>query len=160
MCLKNPQFLQFWEKPFRDPSVNPPFLRLFSCFREKCVLTASCSGMSRVDHTLTPPVPFIAHFSSEVCEEWHTISNLGNLCAKNFSFSFGGLRRSGTRFPIWAICVPKFFHFSGGIEEEWHTISNLGDLCAKNFSFFPSKISGGRAGLAHKTRKSRFVCQS
>ena len=134
--------------------------RLFPCFREKCVLTASCSGLSRVDHTLTPPVPFIAHFSSEVCEDWHTISNLGNLCAKNFSFSFGGLRRSGTRFPIWAICVPKFFHFSGGIEEEWHTISDLGDLCAKNFSFFPSKIPGGRADLAHKTRKNRFVCQN
>ena len=137
-----------------------PHERLFSCFREKCVLTASCSGLSRVDHTLTPPVPFIAHFSSEVCEEWHTISNLGNLCAKNFSFSFGGLRRCGTRSSIWAICVPRFFHFLGGIEEEWHTISNLGDLCAKNFSFFPSKIPGGRAGLAHKTRKSRFVCQS
>ena len=49
----------------------------------------TCSELPRVDNTLTPPVSSIAHFSSEVCEKWHTISNLGNLCAKNFSFYFG-----------------------------------------------------------------------
>ena len=81
------------------------------------------------------------------------------VCQKFFVFLWG-YGRSGTRSSIWAICVPKFFHFFVGIGEEWHTISDLGDLCAKNFSFFPSKIPGGRAGLAHKTRKSRFVCQS
>ena len=84
--------------------------RLFSCFREKCVLNASWSGLSRVDHTLTPPVPFIAHFSSEVCEEWHTISNLGNLCAKNFSFF-----------------LLKFLE----AEPAWHTKPEKADLCAK-----------------------------
>jgi len=86
--------------------------RLFSCFREKCVLTASCSGLSRVDHTLTPPVPFIAHFSSEVCEEWHTISNLGNLCANNFSFFLEDRGGVAHDFEFWRFVCQKFLIFS------------------------------------------------
>ena len=72
-------------------------------------------------------VPKNSHFFVGIGEEWHTISNLGN-------------------------CVPKNSHFILGIDEDWHTIPDLGNLCAMNFSFFSSKISGGRAGLAHKTR--------
>ena len=68
-------------------------------------------------------------------EVWHTISNLGDLCAKNFSFSFGGLRRCGTRFRIWAICVPKISHFFllkfPEAEPAWHTKPEKTDLCAK-----------------------------
>ena len=87
--------------------------RLFSCFREKCVLTASCSGLSRVDHTLTPPVPFIAHFSSEVSEEWHTISNFGDLCAKNFSFFCGDRGGVAHDFEFGQFVCQYFFIFLG-----------------------------------------------
>ena len=88
------------------------FLRLFPCFREKCVLTASCSGLSRVDHTLTSPVPFIAHFSSEVCEEWHTIFNLGNLCAKIFSFFWGDRGGVAHDLQFGQFVCQKFLIFS------------------------------------------------
>ena len=90
-----------------------PHERLFSCFREKCVLTAYCSGLSRADHTLTPPVPFIAHFSSEVCEEWHTISNLGDLCAKNFSFLLGDMGGVAHDLQFGQFVCQNFFIFLG-----------------------------------------------
>ena len=111
-----------------------PRWRLFSCFFYCSFLFG---GLGLVAHNL--------QFKRFVCQQ--------------FLILFCGLRRSGTRFRIWAIYVPKISHFFWRIEEVWHTISNLSDLCARNFSFFPSKIFGGRAGLAHKTQKSRFVCQ-
>ena len=105
-------------------------------------------------------VPRIAHFLRRFEEVWHTISNLGNLCANIFSFYFGdrggvahdlqfrrfvcheififsfyNIRRhsrAGTQNPNLPICVPKL------------TAADLRD----------------RAGLAHKPRKSRFVCQN
>ena len=102
------------------------------------------------------------------------------VCQKFFIF-LRELRRSGTRFRIWAICVPEIFHFFKEIEEEWHMISNLGDLCAKidrgrlerqrphgtqnpDLPICVPKLTAtdlrDSARLAHKTRKSRFVCQS
>ena len=47
---------------------------------------AFCSELPRVDHTFALPIPSIAHFSSEVCEEWHTIFISSDLCATDFSF--------------------------------------------------------------------------
>jgi len=91
----------------------------------------TCSELPRVDNTLAPPVSSIAHFSSEVCEKWHTISNLGNLCAKNFSFYFGGRGGVAHDSRFGQFVCQYFLIFILGIEEEWHTIFNLGDLCAK-----------------------------
>ena len=68
-------------------------------------------------------------------EVWHTISDLGNLCANIFSFYFGD---------------------RGGVA---HDLQFRRFVCHEIF-IFPSIISGGRAGLAHKPRKKRFVCQS
>jgi hypothetical protein len=81
-------------------------------------------------------------------------------CPFYCSFFFGGLWGVAHDFEFGQFVCQKFFIFLRRFEEVWHTIFDSGDLCAKNFSFFPSKISGGRAGLAHKPRKNRFVCQN
>ncbi|MBR6934407.1 MAG: hypothetical protein IKH41_02860, partial [Clostridia bacterium] len=102
-------------------------------------------------------VPTIFHFFMEIEEEWHTISNFGDLCANNFSFSL--------------------------LEAEpaWHTKPRFTDLCAKvdrgrlerqrphgtqnpKKPICVPKLSGARprdsARMAHKTQIYRFVCQS
>ena len=70
--------------------------------------------MPRVDHTLTPSVSSIAHFSSEVCEAWHTISNLGNLCAKNFSFFCGDMGGVAHDLQFGQFVCQNFFIFLWG----------------------------------------------
>ena len=56
------------------------------------------------------------------------------VCQK-FLILFCELRRSGTRFRIWAICVPKISHFFllkfPEAEPAWHTKPEKADLCAK-----------------------------
>jgi len=92
--------------------------------------------------------------------------------------------RTGTRSPIWAICVPKISHFFllkfPEAEPAWHTKPEFTELCAKidhdrlgrqrppgtQTSKKPicvPKLTAidlrDSARLAHKPRKNRFVCQ-
>jgi len=52
-------------------------------------------------------VPNFFHFSGGIEEEWHTISNLGDLCAKNDRDRLERQRPAGTQNSKKPICVPK-----------------------------------------------------
>ncbi len=125
--------------------------------------------MSHFFAHLTPP------WRSALFAKWHTVFDSGDLCAKHFSFSCGarggvahGLRfrgfvchgffiflrskrRSGTRFSIPGICVPRIFHFKRRVAHKkcfrrfvcqnlftarlkdaavWHTNRDFSNSCA------------------------------
>ncbi len=59
----------------------------------------------------------------------------GQFVCQKFLIFWRGWMRSGTRFPIWAICVPIISHFFllkfPEAEPAWHTKPEKTDLCAK-----------------------------
>ena len=109
----------------------------------------------------------------------------GRFVCHGFLIFMGGWKRSGTRSRICAICVPRIFHFYllkfPEAEPAWHTNLEKTDLCAKvdrcrnerqsrpgtqtsKKTICVPKLTAvemrGSAGLAHKPRKNRYVCQS
>ena len=130
-------------------------------------------------------VPQIAHFSAEVEKEWHTIINFDDLCATNCSFfSPQGAQDSACLAHKSRIChfVCQSYPLPGReTAPGWHTNPDFTALCAKvsrrpaerqrragtQISILPLCVPmlsadrrRDRAGLAHKTRIFRFVCQS
>ena len=101
----------------------------------------------------------IFHFLAEVEEEWHTILNLGVLCATDFSFfggSWGGVAHD---FKFGRFVCHKFFIFPLLM---WEKRSRRGTQNLKKPICVPKLASAqvrGRARLAHKYWNKRFVCQ-
>ena len=130
-------------------------------------------------------VPRIAHFPAEVEGGVAHDSQFRRFVCHEFFIFFRRLRRSGTRSSIPAICVPRIVHFFLHkvlkTAPAWHTNPDFTALCAKvsrrpaerqrpagtQNPIFPlcvPKLSAARrrdrAGLAHKSRFYRFVCQN
>ena len=92
-------------------------------------------------------------------EVWHTISDLGNLCANIFSFYFGD--RGGVahdlqfrRFVCHEIFIFSFYNIRR--QSRAGTQTSKKTICVPKLTATDLR---DRAGLAHKTRICRFVCQ-